>query len=144
MYLYTVIHVNKTQQYVQFATPIIDEGFRYNGRVEFIWKIWGLETLWGPSQIHRYRLTSTEVGVTKAPFVDFSAWEIFDLAEVPVRFLESLSYLTGVTAARNERNWVGNHHARHVRTFRLSWYVQSCDLISVSFCGSAMCIFTGF
>ena len=38
-------------------------------------------------------------GVTKAPFANFSVSEIFDLAKVPVRFPESHSYLTGVTAA---------------------------------------------
>ena len=30
------------------------------------------------------------VGVTKAPFVNFSASKMFDLAKVPVRFFESL------------------------------------------------------
>ena len=39
------------------------------------------------------------VGVTKAPFVNFSVSKIFDLAEVPVRLFVSHSYLTGVTAA---------------------------------------------
>ena len=43
------------------------------------------------------------VGVTKAPFVNFSVSEIFDHAKVPVRFLESHSYLTAVTAA--ELRW---------------------------------------
>ena len=39
------------------------------------------------------------VGVTKAPFVNFSVSKIFDLAKVPVRLFASHSYLTGVTAA---------------------------------------------
>ena len=39
------------------------------------------------------------VGVTKAPFVNFSVSKIFDLAEVPVRLFVSHSYLTGVTTA---------------------------------------------
>ena len=39
------------------------------------------------------------VGVTKAPFVNFSVSRIFDLAKVPVRLFASHSYLTGVTAA---------------------------------------------
>ena len=39
------------------------------------------------------------VGVTKAPFVNFSVSKIFDMAKVHVRFFESHSYLTGVTAA---------------------------------------------
>ena len=43
------------------------------------------------------------VGVTKAPFVNFSVSKIFDLAKVHVRFLESHSYLTGVPAA--ELRW---------------------------------------
>ena len=39
------------------------------------------------------------VGVTKAPFANFSVSTIFEFAKVPVRFPESHSYLTGVTAA---------------------------------------------
>ena len=46
---------------------------------------------------------SPGMGVTKAPFVNVSVSKIFDLAEVPVRFLESHSYLTGVTTA--ELRW---------------------------------------
>ena len=42
-------------------------------------------------------------GGTKAPFVDFSVREIFDLVKGPFRLLVSLSYLTGVTAA--ELRW---------------------------------------
>ena len=38
------------------------------------------------------------VGVTKAPFVSFSASKIFDLAKVTVRFFESHSYLTGIAS----------------------------------------------
>ena len=44
------------------------------------------------------------VGVTKAPFVNFSVSIFFDLAKVPVRFPESHSYLTGVTAAALRRH----------------------------------------
>ena len=44
------------------------------------------------------------VGVTKAPFANFSVSKIFDLAKVPVRFPESHSYLTGVTAAELRRH----------------------------------------
>ena len=43
-------------------------------------------------------------GVTKAPFANFSVNKNFDLAKVPVRFLESRSYLTGVTAAELRRH----------------------------------------
>ena len=39
------------------------------------------------------------MGVTKAPFVNFSVSKIFDLAKVPVILFASHSYLTGVTAA---------------------------------------------
>ena len=39
------------------------------------------------------------MGVTKAPFVNFSVSKIFDLSELPVRLFVSHSYLTGVTAA---------------------------------------------
>ena len=44
------------------------------------------------------------VGVTKAPFANFSVSEIFDLVKVPARFPESHSYLTGVTAAELRRH----------------------------------------
>ena len=43
------------------------------------------------------------VGVTKAPFVNFSVSKIFDLSKVLVAFVESLSYLTGITAAELRR-----------------------------------------
>ena len=39
------------------------------------------------------------VGVTKAPFVNFSRSKIFDLAKVPVRLFESHSYFIIVTIA---------------------------------------------
>ena len=35
------------------------------------------------------RVTLSGVGVTKAPFANFSVSKIFDLAKVPVRFPES-------------------------------------------------------
>ena len=38
---------------------------------------------------------SAGVGVTKAPFVNFTVSKTFDLAEVPVRLFVSHSYLTG-------------------------------------------------
>ena len=44
------------------------------------------------------------MGVTKAPFVNFSVSNIFDLAKVHVRYLESHSYLTGVPAAGLRRH----------------------------------------
>ena len=51
-----------------------------------------------------WRPSSPGVGVTKAPFANFSLSKIFDLAKVPVRFPESHSYLTGVTAAELRRH----------------------------------------
>ena len=42
-------------------------------------------------------------GVTKVPFVNFSASKILDLAKVPLRFFESRIYLTGAPAA--ELRW---------------------------------------
>ena len=48
---------------------------------------------------HIYSEASPGVGVTKAPFVNFSVSKIFGLAKVPVRLFASHSYLTGVTAA---------------------------------------------
>ena len=39
------------------------------------------------------------VGVTEAPFVNFSVNKIFDPVKVPVRLFASHSYLTGVTEA---------------------------------------------
>ena len=39
------------------------------------------------------------VGVTNILFVNFSIEKIFSFAKMPVEFFESLSYLTGVTAA---------------------------------------------
>ena len=50
--------------------------------------------------------TIAGVGVTKAPFVNFSVNKMFDLSKVPVGFFESLPYLTGITAAelKNSEN----------------------------------------
>ena len=49
--------------------------------------------------VNSYAKPSSGLGVTKAPFVNFSVSKIFNLAEVPVRLFVSHSYLTGVTAA---------------------------------------------
>ena len=58
--------------------------------------------LWKPPlKMHKEKLG---VGVTKAPFANFSVSKIFDLAKVYVRFPESHSYLTGVTAAELRRH----------------------------------------
>ena len=47
---------------------------------------------------------TTGVGVTKAPFVNFSVSRILDLAKAPARLFQSHSYLTGVTAAQLQRH----------------------------------------
>ena len=47
---------------------------------------------------------SPGVGVTKAPFVNFSVSRILDLVKAPVRLFESHSYLTGATAAELRRH----------------------------------------
>ena len=44
------------------------------------------------------------VGVTKAPFVNFSVSKIFVLAKVPLTLFESHLYLTGATAAELRRH----------------------------------------
>ena len=44
------------------------------------------------------------VGVTKAPFVNFPASKIFDLAKVPLRFFESSVYLTGAPPVKYKRD----------------------------------------
>ena len=47
----------------------------------------------------RLLCSQSGVGVTKVPFVNFSASKIFDLAKVPLRFFESHVYLTGAPVA---------------------------------------------
>ena len=42
--------------------------------------------------------------LTKAPLVNFSIIKILDIAKAPVRFFESHSYLTSVTAAKLRRH----------------------------------------
>ena len=46
----------------------------------------------------------TGMGVTKAPFVNFSVSKIFVVAKVPLRLFESHLYLTGATAAELRRH----------------------------------------
>ena len=41
------------------------------------------------------------MGVTKAPFVNFSWSKIFDLAKVPIRFFKSHSYLSNINVLFN-------------------------------------------
>ena len=53
------------------------------------------------------RLSSVQppgVGVTKAPFVNFSLSKIVDMTKIHVRFVESSLYLTCVTAAKLRRH----------------------------------------
>ena len=52
---------------------------------------------------HGY-FSPTGVGVTKAPFVNFSVSEIFDPAKVPARFFASYSFLTCVPAAERRQH----------------------------------------
>ena len=52
----------------------------------------------------RWCTSSAGVGVTKAPFVNFSVSKILDLVKAPVEFFESHSYLSGVTAAQLRRH----------------------------------------
>ena len=54
------------------------------------------------------------VGVTKAPFVNFSISKILDMTKVHAMFFESHSYLTGVTAAQ------------------LRWHLPNINMISNS------------
>ena len=76
------------------------------------------EDCWHPGTVQGYQYLSQDtgygriqwwvagpgVGVTKAPFVNFSVSQILDLAKVPVRLFASHSYLTGVTAAELRRH----------------------------------------
>ena len=48
---------------------------------------------------YRVVITGLRVGVTKAPFINFSIRDLLGLARVPVRCFESHSYLTGVIVA---------------------------------------------
>ena len=57
------------------------------------------------------------VGVTKAPFVNFSVSRIFDLAKVHVRLFQPHSYLTDVTAAELRR------HLPNMNMIFNSWHV---------------------
>ena len=50
------------------------------------------------------------VGVTKAPFANFSVSKIFDLAKVPLKLFESHLYLTGATAAELRRHLPNINH----------------------------------
>ena len=50
------------------------------------------------------KVKRTGVGVTKAPFVNFSTSEIFDLAKEHLKLFESHWYLTGATAAELRRH----------------------------------------
>ena len=99
--------------------------------VEQMTKLWAncetMMLMWHHCNVLAFQ--SSEVGVTKALFANFSISKIFDLAKVPVRFPESHSYLTGVTAAElrlitnvhfdnngkcgkqwNRENWLSNPH----------------------------------
>ena len=73
----------------------------------------------GQSYVH-----TQGVVVTKAPFVNFSASTIFDLAKVTVRFVESHSYLTGVTAAELRQHQSNiNMIFNNKRVFQQCWKI---------------------
>ena len=73
-------------------------------KLPYLNKVVAMQTsIWPVTKTFQRRIIAARyrsgVGVTKAPFANFSVRKIFDLAKVPVRFPESHSYLTGVTAA---------------------------------------------
>ena len=53
-----------------------------------------------PLPVWDRHMGTTGVGVTKAPFVNFSVSKSFDPVKVPVRLFASHSYLTGVITAQ--------------------------------------------
>ena len=68
--------------------------------IELTADYWWFHTTW-----HLYDVTVRPgLGVNKAPFINFSVSEIFNLVEVPLRFFESHSCLTGITAAEQRRH----------------------------------------
>ena len=64
-----------------------------------LWHGWVItpRSTWGCSYLSTCKRPG--MGVTKAPFVNFSVSKMFDLAKVPAILFTSHSYLTGVTAA---------------------------------------------
>ena len=59
------------------------------------------------------------VRVTKSLLIVFSMWQVFKLVKAPVRFFESHSYLTGVTAAKlcwhlSNMNMIFNTSVPHI------------------------------
>ena len=60
-------------------------------------------------------LSNLGLGVTKAPFVNFSVKWIFDFAKISVKFFESLSYVMGITTVElwwnlSNMNVIFNRH----------------------------------
>ena len=68
-----------------------------------------IRTMYVIKPVYNWLWTSFGVGVTKAPFVNFSVNKIFDLAEVPLSFFKSHLYLTGATAAELRRRLSNIH-----------------------------------
>ena len=65
------------------------------------------------------------VGVTKAPFVNFSTSKNFDMAKVPLRLFESSVYLTGAPAAELRRHLSNiNVVFNSLRVFWQRWKIQ--------------------
>ena len=56
------------------------------------------------SKSYRYHIIGPGVGITKAPFVNFSVSNIFHLVKVPLRLFKSHLYLTGATTAELRRH----------------------------------------
>ena len=72
-----------------------------------------------------YHAFPSGVGVTKAPFVNFSVSKIFDLAKVNLRSFESHSYLTGITAAELRRYLSNINMIFNIqRLFRQCWKIR--------------------
>ena len=72
-----------------------------------------------------YHSYPSGVGVTKAPFVNFSISKIFDLAKVNHRSFESHSYLTGIAAAQLRRYLSNMNMIFNIqRLFRQYWKIR--------------------
>ena len=68
---------------------------------------------------------ATGVGVTKAPFVNFSVSKIFDLANITVRSFESHSYLTGIATAELRRYLSNINMIFNIwHVFRICWKIR--------------------
>ena len=69
-----------------------------------VWDCYHLCSITKPSHCNSFEDRTPGVGVTKAPFVNFSASKIFHLSKVPLKSFESHLSLTGATAAELRRH----------------------------------------